>query len=49
MLGVGLTGPSREVIYEPAEQPAEPQPRVEPEPERAPAPAPEREREPVPA
>lgn len=44
---MGLTGPSREVVYEPVEQPAQPEPRVDPEPEPVAAPVPEREPEPV--
>ena len=48
---MGLDGPSREIIVEPAEQPAQlPEPREEPAPEREPAPqAPKREPEKVPA
>jgi hypothetical protein len=44
---MGLNGPSRTIVYEPDEQPAQPEPRVEPEPEPVAAPAPEREPEPV--
>lgn len=46
---MGLSGPSRTVEYDPAEQPARPEPREEPTPEPAREPAPEREAEPVPA
>ena len=48
---MGLDGPSREIIYEPEEQPAKPQRDSEPTPRREPAPetTPEREPEKVPA
>lgn len=45
----GLDGPSRTIIYDPAEEPAQQPPREEPMPEPEPAPVPEREPEKVPA